>query len=678
MSILDIFRLVGFATGAALHFYLAWLLGIRRGLRHGERALLGLGISLGAWHLGNFIASFYDLIGGSRAPWWLKLSDTIAYAGLSLLPPLLAHSHFRLWELIDERAPRRFFAPLIILGYVPVVFTLPWALTQLWREPYLEPIDRLAPLLLPFVVWFVLIFGECAGIDFWLAKRITGSRESGFFRTFGLTLAGIGILFFVTYVTGGRSVPVVGPYLDTFARLSSIAPTIVIAYYIYRYRFLELVIRQSLVYAAFAVLVMMIYVYGIRTFSRAVEDRTSIRSDVVETVLILGLMFLAGPLRRITEKYLQKLFLSEIGLYRGLVSQMGAEALSYGELDNFIHFAERRIRDSLGLSKVMLIARDRADTKARELAALAEEREWTQVEDRDWLAILDALACYVLWREGRVVGLLVVTGHRSELTVEKREVLSVLAGHLAVAIENCLLLEEKVKLERELASRERLAALGQMAATIAHEIKNPLSSIKSIAQVMREDPSVESEYGRDLALINGEIDRLNRSVSQLLSFSRPAVVAASQERLSEVIASVTGLTRADLEEKSLHLVTSLEADPILEGQQAAALKEVIMNLVLNAVQAVDDGTEISIESRHPRESDLEVSISDSGPGIPEELEERIFEPFFTTKQRGTGLGLAIVARRVRELGGDIRLESPVASNRGARFVVVFPLGALVS
>ncbi len=178
-------------------------------------------------------------------------------------------------------------------------------------------------------------------------------------------------------------------------------------------------------------------------------------------------------------------------------------------------------------------------------------------------------------------------------------------------------------------------------------------------------------------MINGEIDRLNRSVSQLLSFSRPAVVAASQERLSEIIASVTGLTRADLEEKYLRLVTSLEADPILEGQQAAALKEVIMNLVLNAVQAVEDGTEIRIESRSPRESDLEVSISDSGPGIPEELEERIFEPFFTTKQRGTGLGLAIVARRVRELGGDIRLESPVASNRGARFVVVFPMAQLV-
>jgi signal transduction histidine kinase len=125
-------------------------------------------------------------------------------------------------------------------------------------------------------------------------------------------------------------------------------------------------------------------------------------------------------------------------------------------------------------------------------------------------------------------------------------------------------------------------------------------------------------------------------------------------------------------------VSRLETDPILEGQQAAALKEVMTNLVLNAVQAVEDGTEIIIESRSPREGDLEVSISDSGPGIPKELEERIFEPFFTTKQRGTGLGLAIVARRVRELGGDIRLESPITTNRGARFVVVFPVAQLVS
>jgi len=672
MSLLDIFRLVGFATGAALHFYLVWLLSVRRGLRLGERALVALGISLGAWHLGNFLASAYALIGGTGAPFWLKLANSLAYAGLALLPPLLAHSHFRLWESLDERAPRRFFVPLIVLGYVPVVVLMPWAMAELWREPYLEPIERLSPLLVPFVSWFVFIFLECAAIDFWLSRRMKGSREGIFFRTFGVSLAGIGVLFFLTYVLGLRYLVGVGPYLDTFARLSSLIPTTVIAYYIYRYRFLELVIRQSLVYAVFAMLVMMIYIFGIRRIALAFQALTEIRSEVVEAVLILGLMFLAGPLRRVTERYLQKLFIREVGLYRDLVAQVGAEAAGYSELNHFVNFAEKRISESLGISSARLIARDRADAETRELALMAEERFWTQVEDHDLLEKFRALACYVLWREDHVVGLLFVSGHRSELTVEKREVLSVLSGHLAVAIENCQLLEEKVTLERELASRERLAALGQMAATIAHEVKNPLSSIKSITQVMREDPAVESEYGRDLNLINGEIDRLNRSVSQLLSFSRPAVVAATQTQLSEIVSSITTLTRTDLDTKQQRLKSSLTADHILSGHQSAALREILMNLVLNASQSAEEDTEIAIESSWLRPTVLTVSVTDSGPGIPAALREKVFEPFFTTRQRGSGLGLSIVARRVRELEGEIRLESPVGNQgRGTRFRVTF-------
>jgi len=673
MSLLDIFRLVGFATGAAMHFYLAWLLGLRRDLRQGERALLALGISLGAWHLGNFLSSVYTLIGGTGAPFWLKLSNSVAYAGLAVLPPLLAHSHFRLWEMLDERAPRRFFRPLIILGYVPVVVLMPWAMAELWREPYLEPIERLSPLLVPFVSWFVFIFFESSAIDFWLSRQMKDSREGTFFRAFGLSLAGIGVLFFVTYVLGARYWPGVGPYLDTCARLSSLAPTTVIAYYIYRYRFLELVIRQSLVYALFAVLVMMIYIFGIRRFAEGLQSVTHIRSEVVEAILILGLVFLAGPLRRVTERYLQKLFIREVGLYRDLVAQVGAEAAGYSELNHFVSFVEGRIAQSLALNSIRLVARDRADAPTRELALTAEERAWTQVEDRDWLEKFRALACYVLWREDHVVGLLFVSGHRSELTVEKREVLAVLSGHLAVAIENCLLLEEKVKLERELASQERLAALGQMAATIAHEVKNPLSSIKSIAQVMREDPAVEAEYGRDLALINGEIDRLNRSVSQLLSFSRPAVVAAAQANLSEIVGSVATLVRSDLDDDHQELAVSLAADPVLTGYQAAAVKEILMNLVLNASQAAGARARISIDSSWHSPSLLELSVSDPGPGVPPGLKEKVFEPFYTTRQRGTGLGLSIVARRVRELEGNIRLESPVANGRGTRFVLRFTI-----
>src|SRR5262245_61133260 len=107
----DILRLVGFATGAALHLYLCWMLYRRYGLRHVERALLGLALSIGVWHLGNFAAAIHDAIyekpAVSGRELWLKTSNTIAYVAVAFLPPLLAHSHFTVWKWLDDRAPRR-------------------------------------------------------------------------------------------------------------------------------------------------------------------------------------------------------------------------------------------------------------------------------------------------------------------------------------------------------------------------------------------------------------------------------------------------------------------------------------------------------------------------------------------------------------------------------------------
>ena len=302
----------------------------------------------------------------------------------------------------------------------------------------------------------------------------------------------------------------------------------------------------------------------------------------------------------------------------------------------------------------------------------------SEIEETPLLQRLKAVAAFALWREGRVVGLLVVRDAASNLTAEKREVLLVLAGHLAAAIENCQLLEEKVKLERELGERERLAQLGQMAATVAHEVKNPLSAIKSIAQVMREDEQVSAEYARDLDLITGEVDRLNGAVSQLLSFSRPSSVAGAPARLSEVVENVLALSRSEAGRRSIALSCDLRADPALGGAQVAPLKEILLNLTFNALHAIKAeelngrGGEVNIACAANGEGRLTISVTDNGSGLPPAMQDKIFEPFFTTKTRGTGLGLAIVARRVRELGGTIALLSPVAGGRGARFEIALP------
>lgn len=668
----EILQLVGFATGAALHLYLCWLLYQRYGLQRGERVVLSLGCAIGLWHLGNLAAASHQLLLDVNGGRWLKTANVVAYVALALLPPTLAHTHFRLWDWLEPRAPRRFFPPLIIAGYVPLAL-LPWVIRRLWSEPYQPPIEKLSALLLPFILWLVFVFGECALIDWRLARQWQTARERRFFKVFGATLLAIGALFLLTYVLGVRNWGMVGRYLDLLARLSSIAPTTIVAYFIYRYRYLELLIRRSFVYAVVAAAVMMIYIYGIRRLSLWLEARYGARADVIEALLILVVLLLAEPLRRLTDKYLQSLFAREVGLYRDLVAQVGAAAASYSELERFIAFAERHLRAALELEAVEIIPANTAREEAAALVRIAEENQLTEIEDLALLARLQATACYALWREGRVVGLLVARAAPQEFTAEKREVLMVLAGHLAVAVENCQLLEEKVKLERELAERERLAVLGQMAATVAHEVKNPLSAIKSITQVMREDDDVRRAYARDLDLINGEVDRLNRTVSQLLSFSRPAVVAAAPMSLSEIVAGVLALTRAETEPREMKVAVNLSADPPFDGEQAAALKEILLNLVLNAAQASQHDGEINIESRTSDDGRLQLSVTDDGSGVPTSLQGKIFDPFFTTKQRGTGLGLAIVARRVRELEGLIELTSPTVEGRGTRFEVTLPV-----
>jgi signal transduction histidine kinase len=671
LSAFNILELVGFATGAALYLYLFWMLYQRYGIRRAERSLLALGLSIGLWHLGNFAESIYKLIGAS-GPWWLKSSNIVAYVALAFLPPTLAHAHFRVWEWFDKRVPRRLFRALIILGYMPLVI-LPWVVARLWDDPYDEPIRKLSVLLLPFIFWIIFIFFECAVIDWRLAAKLQTERERRFFEVFGASLVVIGALFLLTYVFGARNWEVLGEYLDLMARLSSIAPATIVAYYIYRYRYLELVIRQSFVYAILAAIVMMVYINGIRRLSILLEGRYGVRADVIEALLILVVMFLAGPLRRLTDGYLQRLFAREVGLYRELVAQVGRAAASYGELDRFVQFAERRLSEALELADVRIIPANSAQNEAADVCRTAEERQLAEIEDRSLLGRLNAIAGYSLWREGRIVGLLIVRGEPQSLTAEKREVLAVLSGHIAVAVENCRLLEEKVKLERELAERERLASLGQMAATVAHEIKNPLSAIKSIAQVMREDEGVGREYGRDLDLITGEVDRLNRSVSQLLSFSRPAAVASTSASLHEVVESVLAITRTEADERNIKVSLNLSADPHFDGERAAVLKEILLNLVLNATQAINREGELYIESELNGSNQLHLSVTDDGIGIPPSMQEKIFEPFFTTKQRGTGLGLAIVARRIREINGTIDLRSPVFEGHGTRFDLNFPV-----
>jgi len=217
---------------------------------------------------------------------------------------------------------------------------------------------------------------------------------------------------------------------------------------------------------------------------------------------------------------------------------------------------------------------------------------------------------------------------------------------------------------------ERLAEIGQLAASLAHEIKNPLAGISGAIQVIRGDLKAADPHRRVLDDVLRQIDRLDRTVKDLLTFARPQAPRFKPCRLKDTIDRVIGLLR---QEPALKGLVVDHPNPIAEtlAVDEHQIEQLLMNLLLNAAQAsAAAGARVELRSAVDGE-EVVIAIRDQGQGMDEETRRRAFEPFFTTKARGTGLGLSICQRIVSAHGGAMRLESE--PGRGTLVEVRLPL-----
>jgi hypothetical protein len=304
----------------------------RRNLIHAEKSLVLLGIVLGAWFLGSTLNLLYHFLGIHNLIGILYVADTIAFAGVGLLPTALLHVHFAFWGMWDDSPKRRFYWIGIVLSYLPLA-VVPFALHQLYVGPYENPLDKLSTWIVPHATWMAISLFISAAIDARLSTQVLQPREQRFYHVLAITLAFIGLGFFIVYVLNARGlVPYVGRYLDTAIGLSALLPTAICAYYIYRYGFLELIIKQSFIYAGFAALVVVVYVYGVRTIDDYLVGRYQLRPHVIETILTLALVFVAQPVMRLLDRSIKRLFAREVNLYRNLARQVTREAEALGEI----------------------------------------------------------------------------------------------------------------------------------------------------------------------------------------------------------------------------------------------------------------------------------------------------------------------------------------------------------
>jgi signal transduction histidine kinase len=202
---------------------------------------------------------------------------------------------------------------------------------------------------------------------------------------------------------------------------------------------------------------------------------------------------------------------------------------------------------------------------------------------------------------------------------------------------------------------EKLYAIGEFSAGVAHEIRNPLSSIKMLIQALESKKQAISS--KNFAIIQGEIDRIDRIIKGFLAFTRPEKTEKKDVNINDVLKEVITLTRPKMEQSAIHLKENLSFDlPTIKGNNDS-LKQVFINLVLNAIQAMDEeGGTLSIETA-TYNGNLSTIIKDTGVGIPEKNLKTIFDPFFTTKDDGTGMGLALTYNIVNSHSGKIDIKS---------------------
>ncbi len=227
-----------------------------------------------------------------------------------------------------------------------------------------------------------------------------------------------------------------------------------------------------------------------------------------------------------------------------------------------------------------------------------------------------------------------------------------------------------IEIEEQLRHADRLSALGELSAAMAHEVRNPLGSIRGTAEILQDGVARDDPRYEFTQILLREVDRLNKVVQRYLDFARSEAQPLGRCDLLAVVEAVLSLTQAQSRKAGVEVQRHLpETLPKIHAD-AAQLQQAILNLILNALQAMPNGGMLTLAA-HIESEELQLEIRDSGQGIDPDDLEKIFAPFFTTRSSGTGLGLAITSRIIQNCGGRIDVAS--TPGEGTFFTLRFPL-----
>jgi signal transduction histidine kinase len=478
------------------------------------------------------------------------------------------------------------------------------------------------------------------------------------------------------------------PFISLIPKLSPLPPALAIAYSVLRYRFMDMVFTRSLLYSTLGGVLLGLSLlvayygggwlfpdHGFRPVAFAFRF----------LVIFFVFHFLFHILRDGLQKSIEHSFFRRRLRSVEKLQRFSQRLSSWSSLDELCRDSVEKITHGLELDSATILFADGIQYRCGgtpNVQPVVAVPELTRVTDallvieeapegplktactEAQVAVVVTLPC----REQH--GWLLLGEKLSGRPFFSQELLLIEAacGQMAMAIDNLLLIQSKLALERTMQHREKLAAIGQLAATVAHEIRNPITGAKCLLQQVGDELNGNGQGKEYVQLALDDLARVEESVSQLLTFARKEEFHFAEQDLSEVINTTVRRFTAQMQDKLVPIHVQ-DSPPVWAVIDEEKIRRVFFNLLINAREAVNEhgSIGIGISTTGP---EVEIRVRDNGSGLSLEEQSRIFEPFFTTKEKGTGLGLAIAKKIIEGHGGRIAVSS--TPGQGTTFTVVLP------
>jgi len=662
-------------------------------------------LSFATWNVGEFIMI------NSGNPETAILGVKIIFAGLAYAPVFFLH--FSLAFPLKQRIP--FFRKnnLIILYLLPaVILTLFFSSFQIdihrlermknvfyyalkFEEPYVFQI-------------FIVIIGCVASIYvYWGIRNLISAL--------GITRLPKQKLQIQYLIFGIVSVGVVGAGINLsnhflklgwpvffLASLYAILVSLFFAIALIKYRLLDIhvLIRGGILYSSLSGFVLAVYVLLIKNIGEMISQAYTPKSLFVESMLILFLVYMLRPFQRKAEDWIDRFFYVERYHHRRKFMEFSRALIELIDLKDVLRMTGRLISETLHTESIAILL---FDEEGEEYATRYEEnvREQLKIrrnsslirhlrksgegavlenlriergleEEAEHMLSLGFSGVVPIMLKERLIGLMVLGRkvNQKDYTNEEVEIMGAFSNQASLAISRALMYRDMSLKDRQIMQSEKMASLGELAAGIAHEIRNPLAIIAGSAETLKKqgDPETKEEM---VGYIMEESDRINTMISNFLDFAKPKEPELVSCDIGGVIRRTIQLILPQARKQNVEVVEKFPLKPLYIEVDPELIQHAFMNIELNALEAMEHGGILKINVFSNQGGRVLIRFSDTGRGVSPKISRKIFDPFFTTKEGGTGLGLSIAHNIVESHGGI--LTNTATEARGTTFTINLPI-----